>query len=147
MNLLKSKTFKIPNSQLEKIVVTPNDIIAFSKEYSKGNLSRLFYQIIDSNFNASEAFTIVNFDNPDLEMSDIRIEYNSIKNKFLIWYLSSEGENTKLNSFLLHNRKISANFIPTIKCKIDNFFIGDALIDDTGNLYLIYSKSEKFKLV
>ena len=145
MNLLKSKTFKIPNSQLEKIVVTPNNIIAFSKEYSKGNLSRLFYQIIDSNFNASEAFTIVNFDNPDLEMSDIRIEYNSIRNKFLIWYLSSEGDNTKLISFLLCNRKIIDNFTPTIKCKIDNFFIGDALIDDTGNLYLIYSKSEKFK--
>ena len=145
MNLLKSKTFKIPNSELEKIVVTPNNIIAFSKEYSKGNLSRLFYQIIDSNFTASEAHTIVNFDNPDIEMSDIRIEYNSTKNKFLIWYLSSEDGKSNLNSFLLQNRKISKNFTPAINCKLENFFIGDALIDDTGNLYLIYSKSEKFK--
>jgi hypothetical protein len=145
MNLLKSKTFKIPNSELEKIVVTPNNIIAFSKEYSKGNLSRLFYQVIDSNFTASEAYTIVNFDNPDIEMSDIRIEYNSTKNKFLIWYLSSEDGLTKLNSYLLQNRKIIKNLIPSINCKLENFFIGDALIDDTGNLYMIYSKSEKFK--
>ena len=34
MNLLKSKTFKIPNSELEKIVVTPNNIIAFSKDFT-----------------------------------------------------------------------------------------------------------------
>ena len=145
MNLLKSKSFKIPNSELEKIVVTPNNIIAFSKEYSKGYLSRLFYQTIDSNFNVSEASTIVNFNDPELEMSDLRIEYNSNKDKFLIWYLSSDNESSNLNSFILQNRQISPNFIPSIPYKLDNLFIGDALIDDTGNLYLIYSKSEKFK--
>jgi hypothetical protein len=145
MNLLKSKTFKIPNSELEKIVVTPNNIIAFSKEYTKGSLSRLFYQTIDSNFNISEASTIVNFTNPDLEMSDLRIEYNSKKDKFLIWYLSGENETTNLISFILQNKQIKSNPIPSIPSKIENLFIGDALIDDTGNLYLIYSKSEKFK--
>ena len=50
-----------------------------------------------------------------------------------------------LNSFILQNRQIRPNFIPSIPYKLDNLFIGDALIDDTGNLYLIYSKSEKFK--
>ena len=145
MNLLKSKSFKIPNSELEKIVVTPNNIIAFSKEYSKGHLSRLFYQTIDSNFNVSEASTIVNFTDPELEMSDLRIEYNSNKDKFLIWYLSSDNESSNLNSFIIQNRQIRPNFIPSIPYKLDNLFIGDALIDDTGNLYLIYSKSEKYK--
>ncbi len=145
MNLLKSKTFKIPNSELEKIVVTPYNIIAFSKEYSKGNLSRLFYQTIDSNFNISEASTIVNFTNPELEMSDLRIEYNSNKDKFLVWYLSGENETTNLISFILQNKQIKSNPIPSIQSKIENLFIGDALIDDSGNLYLIYSKSEKFK--
>lgn len=145
MNLLKSKTFKIPNSELEKIVVTPNQVIAFSKEYSKGNLNRLFYQTIDSNLNASEAVTLLNFNNPELEFSDIRIEYNSRKDKFLIWYLSGIENKTLLNSIVFTHKKIKSNPSPLFNCKLENFFIGDALIDDTGNLYLIYTKSDKFK--
>ena len=144
MNLLKSKTFRIPNCELEKIVVHSNGILVFTREYIKGNFTRLLFQSIDSSMNESNAKTIFN-NNNETEGNTIRIEYNPEKSKFFIWYLKDENEKTKLNFFLYNKIGLIKDGSTTIDKKLSDIFIGDAICDDSGNLYVLYTNSSKFK--
>lgn len=51
MNLLRSKTFKINNAQLEKIVVQNDGLLVFTKVFEKNNGKKLMMNTIDSNLN------------------------------------------------------------------------------------------------
>lgn len=144
MNLLKSKTFRIPNCELEKIVVHSNGILVFTREYIKGNFTRLLFQSIDSSMNESNAKTIFN-NNNETEGNTIRIEYNPDKSKFFIWYLKDENEKTELNFFLYNKNGLIRDGSTTIDKKLSDIFIGDAVCDDSGNLYVLYTHSSKFK--
>ncbi len=145
MNLLKSKTFRIPNSELEKIVVHSSGIIVFTREYIKGSFTRLLYQTIDSGMNESMVKPVFNNTNEDEEISEIRIDYSPKRDKFLIWYLSASGDKTDLHFFLMNKQTILKEGHAFIEQKNEDLYIGDAVIDANGNLYMIYTHSSKFK--
>jgi hypothetical protein len=145
MSLLKSKTFKIPNAELEKIIVHSKGIIFFTKEFGKGYTFKLSMQSIDSNFNEQFPKTIVSAQNFDNESLEFRIEYNSDKNRFLIWYLVENELKTILKYHLVSQNDILKEGQVTIAHELPELYVGDAVIDDTGNLYVLYSQSEKFR--
>jgi hypothetical protein len=145
MNLLKSKTFKIPNAELEKIVVHNKGIVFFTKEFGKGFSYKLTMQGIDSNFNEQAARTIVSSQDFNDETVGFRIEYNVSRDRFLIWYLIEGERKTILKYHMVFNNDIQKTGQTEILHPLSDLYIGDAVIDDTGNLYAIYSHSEKFK--
>jgi len=145
MNLLKSKTFKIPNAELEKIVVHKKGIVFFTKEFGKGYSYKLTMQSIDSNFVEQTPKTIVSSQDFNDESVGFRIEYNTLKDRFLIWYLIESEAKTTLKYHLISQNEIIKEGASTIAHILPELYIGDAIIDDTGNLYVMYSHSEKFK--
>ena len=145
MNLLKSKTFRIPNAELEKIVVHSGGITVFTREYIKGRFSRLLWQNIDSAMNESAAKAVFGNSGNESEISNIRIEYSLHRDKFLLWYLMEENEKTKLYFHLLSRTAKIREGSAVIDRKPSDLFIGDALTDDSGNLYVLYTRSSKFK--
>lgn len=145
MNLMKSKTFKIPGGELEKIVVTDNDVVFFTKIYGKGFFYTLQMQHIDSAFNESAAKTIVNSEEFNNETINFRIEYNHKKDKFLIWYMLDFAEKTKLVYHLCNAYGQIKQGENSINTSLQEIYVGDATIDDSANLYVFYSKSEKFR--
>jgi hypothetical protein len=145
MNLLKSKTFKIPNAELEKIIVHKKGIVFFSKEFSKGYSYKLTMQSIDSNFNEQPPKTIVSSQNFNDETVGFRIEYNSEKNRFLVWYMLEGEGKTILKYHLITHNQVLKEGQTTISHPLSELYVGDAMLDDTGNLFMIYSQSEKFK--
>ncbi len=145
MNLLKSKTFKIPNAELEKIIVHQKGIVFFTKEFSKGYSYKLIMQGIDSNFNEMPPRAIVSSQNFNDETVGFRIEYNQEKSRYLVWYLLEGEGKTILKYHLLNATESIREGQSSIPEALSELYIGDAIIDDTGNLYLIYSHSEKFK--
>ncbi len=145
MNLLKSKTFRIPNCELEKIVVHSSGITVFTKEFIKGSFNRLLCQSIDSGMNESAAKTVFSAGGPDTEITNIRIEYNLKRDKFLVWYLIEDNANSKLVYHLMNRSSQIREGFSQIKGTPSELFIGDALTDDSGNLYCFYTRSSKFK--
>jgi len=145
MNLLKSKTFKIPGGELEKIVVTEDKVVFFTKVYEKGFFYKLKIQHIDSAFNSSYPEVIANSADFNNEALDFRIEYNQKRDKFMVWYLVDQGEKTLLKYHLCsHYQQISTGETH-INYSLNELYVGDALIDDSANLYIMYSRSEKFR--
>ena len=145
MNLLRSKTFKIPGGELEKIIVSEDQVVYFTKVYGKGFFYTLKMQTIDSSFNESAPQTIVNSETFNNETIDFRIEHSHKKNQFLVWYMLESGEKTRV---VYHRCKPSGQIIQgenTINCNTSEMYIGDATVDDSANLFIFYSKSEKFR--
>lgn len=145
MNLLRSKTFKIPGSELEKIIVTNDGVLFFTKEIGKGFSYKLKMNAIDSGMNESYVCTIANSENFNHENVNFRIEYNNSRNKFLVWYLSNYGENTKLIYHLCNQKEVLKTGETLIKSRQTEIYINEVCLDDTGNFYYIQSMSERFK--
>ena len=145
MNLLKSKTFKIPNAELEKIIVHKKGIVFFTKEFSKGYSYKLTMQGIDSGFNEQPAKTIVSSQSFNDETVGFRIEYNPDKSRFIVWYLLESEGKTIVKYHLLDHQQVIKEGQSVIDHALSELYLGDAIVDDTGNLYMIYSHSEKFK--
>lgn len=145
MNLLKSKTFKIPGGELEKIVVTDNQVVYFTKVYGKGFFYTLKMQTIDSSMNESAPQTIVDSESFNNETINFRIEYTHKKDKFLIWYMLETGEKTKIVYHLCNTNNLIKKGENTIESNLSEIYVGDAVLDDSANLFIFYSKSERFK--
>lgn len=73
------------------------------------------------------------------------IEYNTRRDRFLIWYLIESEGKTVLKYHLIHQNEMIKEGQSAIARPLTELYIGDAVIDDTGNLYIMYSHSEKFK--
>jgi hypothetical protein len=145
MNLLKSKTFKIPSAELEKIVVHKKGITFFTKEYGKGNSHKLSMQTIDSAFNEQPPRTIATSQDFNDESVGFRIEYNTAKDRFLIWYMLENAGKTSLRYHLVSHTETLREGQVLIAQPLPELYVGDAAVDDQGNLFLIYSQSSKFK--
>jgi hypothetical protein len=144
MNLIKNKTFKIPGAELEKVVVHKDGILVFTKEYQKGRFHRLMMQSIDSNLNESSIETIFTHDEKDKKISDIRIEYNHDRTLLMAWYIEENGSNCKLKYHLISLSEPAKNGVSSIDTQLENIYVGDAIIDKTGNLYVFYTRSVRF---
>ena len=145
MNLLRSKTFKIPGGELEKIIVSEDQVVYFTKVYGKGFFYTLKMQAIDSSFNESAPQTIVNSELFNNETIDFRIENTHKKNQFLVWYMLESGEKTRVIYHLCNPKGQILQGENTINCNTSEMYIGDATVDDSANLFIFYSRSEKFR--
>lgn len=145
LNLLKSKSFKMPGGELEKIIVTENNVIYFSKVFGKGFNYKLQMQSIDSAFNESYPTVITSSENFDNETVDFKIEYNTKKTKFLVWYLIDASDSSVLNYHLCNPKGIERSGSTSLRFNLSELFIGDDMIDNDGNLFILYTRSEKFR--
>lgn len=145
LNLLKSKSFKMPGGELEKIIVTDNNVVFFSKVFGKGFNYKLQMQTIDSGFNESAPVNIANSEDFNNETVDFKIDYNAHKTLFLVWYMLESKESTTMRYILCNSKGIEKKGETTLRFNLNEIFIGDDIVDDNGNLYLIYTRSEKFR--
>ncbi len=145
MGLIRSKIIKIPNSELQKIVVLENDIVFFTKVFDKGYSYSLAVQHLDTNLNADIPYVISSGCDLVNRYSDFKIEYSENKKQFLTWYISETGNNTFLNIQALDNFKkgLSKNIeIAEGKTEVD---ILDASIDQNGQFYCLYTQTNNSK--
>ncbi|MCC6818218.1 MAG: hypothetical protein IT245_04960 [Bacteroidia bacterium] len=145
MNLLKSKTFKMPGGELEKIIVTESNVVFFSKIFGKGFSYKLQMQRIDSSMNESNPVVIVNSADIGHEIVDFKIEFNQKRDRFMIWYLLETFDSTVLKFHLCNLKGLMKSGQTSLRFNFSEIYIGDDLIDDSGNIYLIYTRSEKFR--
>jgi hypothetical protein len=147
MNLLRSKTIKIPNSELKTIIVLENDIIFFTRFNEKNYTNSLYMQHLDTSLNADLPQPV--FNNCDLPGSfpDFRIEYSENKKKVVAWYIS-ENENNNLASIHLQliekDRKADMQLVE-LNEKVGDIDIREALTDPEGNFYCLMNTSRNFK--
>lgn len=145
LNLLKSKSFKMPGGELEKIIVTDNQILYFSKVFGKGFNYKLQMQSIDSAFNESSPVIVASSEDFDNETVDFKIEYNHKKSLFLVWYLMDASDSSILKYHLCNSKGVVKTGVSSLRFNLSEIFIGDDLIDRDGNLFIIYTRSEKFR--
>lgn len=145
MNLIKSKTFKIPGGELEKIIVTKDKVIYYTKTAGKGFSFKLTMSSIDSAMNESSITDIAKSEDFDHQNVSFNIDYNKKKNIFLVWYLVEAGNATKLFYHLCDSRGIIRNGIRNMEMKTGEIFISETCLDDSGNFYFINSLTSRYK--
>lgn len=144
MNLLKTKVFKIPGAELEKIIVHRNGILFFTKHYEKGDVRRITVQSIDSGMNESLPKTVAQFSGQE-SVSAFRVEFNPDKSLFMLWYLKeNEGKTTLAYHLMDRNITLKDNAV-SLPFALKDVYVGDGLLDDSGNLYALLTHSEKFR--
>lgn len=146
MNLLKTKVFKIPGSELEKIIVHAGGILFFTKTFEKGDLKKISVQSIDSGMNESAPRVIAGFDGTEKDISPIRIDYNPGKSLFMVWYVRGISEQESDIRFHLMDRKqmLKEGAVHTAY-PVKDLYIGDGLLDNAGNLYALCTQSSRFR--
>lgn len=145
LTLVRSIPYKIPNAELEDFFVLKHGILYFTKEFSKGYAFKLLMQGIDSSFKQTAPITIVGSETFDHESVDFRIEPSPDKSKFLVWYLLEKGDQTLLRYHIVSTREVLRSGETMINHKRSELSMGDAVIDDKGNLFILYCQSEKFR--
>jgi len=145
MNLMRSKIIKIPNAELQKIVVLENDIVFFTKVFDKGYTSSLNVQHLDTNLNIDiPSIIAAECDLPNTN-SDFKIEYSENRKQFLTWYLTEHNNTFEINLCALDNfKKGDTRKIEIAKGAFDVDFL-KAAIDLSGNFYCIYTESKNSK--
>lgn len=144
MNLLKTKVFKIPGAELEKIIVHRNGILFFTKHYEKGDVRYITVQSIDSGMNESLPKTVAQFSDRE-SVSAFRIENNQDKSLFMLWYLRESAGKTTLNYHLMDRKNSIGEYAVPLPYPLRDIYVGDGLLDDSGKLYTLITFSEKFR--
>ena len=145
MNLMRSKIIKIPNAELQKIVVLDNDIVFFTKVFDKGYTSSLHVQHLDTNLNIDVPTVLAaECDLPNAN-ADFKIEYSENRKQFLAWYLTERNNTYEITLCALDNfKKGTSKKIEIAKGAFDIDFV-KASIDIKGNFYCIYTESKNSK--
>lgn len=145
MNLMRSKIIKIPNAELQKIVVLENDIVFFTKVFDKGYTSSLCVQHLDTNLNVDLPTILApNCDLPNSN-SDFKIEYSENRKQFVTWYLTEKDNIYEIHLCALDNfKKGNTQKVEVAKGAFDLEFL-KASIDLTGNFYCLYTASKTAK--
>lgn len=63
----------------------------------------------------------------------------------MVWYLLEARDSTVLKYHLWNSAGIIKEGANSLDLKFSELYIGDDLLDDEGNLYMIYTRSEKFR--
>jgi hypothetical protein len=145
MNLLKTKTFKIPGASLQKIVVHKTGLLYFTKSYGKGFTFSLKVNGIDSTFNDYPIANAVNSLDIGNQNIDFNVDYTIQRDKFLVWYLVDKNDSTSLNYHLFSTSKNLINGSINIPYKTTQIYIKDLCLDSLQNIYFVNSVSSKFK--
>lgn len=145
MNLLKTKTFRIPENELEKIVVHKTGITVFTKEYSKGRFSSVKMMSIDSALNESPLRQVAGPFSADETIGLLRIDYSTSRLVFLVWFLHESKGKSEIVRILTDKNSVSAKFVTSFDYELQQTYIGDAVIDDEGKLYALITVSDRFR--
>jgi hypothetical protein len=144
MNLLRSKTFKINNAHLEKIVVQNEGLLVFTKVFENNNGKKLMMNTIDSNLNEKNGIEIVSSETMGIN-TNIKIYYNRSRSKFLVNVFSENGNNIKLSYYLMTAQSVLKKGETILNYKYNELYIGEGLMDEYDNLHQLLSQSDKFK--
>jgi hypothetical protein len=144
MNLLRSKTFKINNAQLEKILVQNDGLIYFIKVFDKNNQKKIMMNTIDSTLNEKNDIELISKESMR-NNATIKIYYNTSRSKILVNSFSESNNNIILNYYLIESKQVVVKGEIVIKHKYSELYIGEGLIDENGNLHQLYTQSDKFK--
>lgn len=145
MNLLRSKIIKIPDSELQKIVVLENDIVFFTKVFDKGYTYSLNVQHLDTNLNIDLPYTIASGCDLPNNNSDFKIEYSENKKEFLTWYLNEKNNTFEINLIALDKFKKGLSKNIQIAKGAYDIDILKAEIDQTGKFYCLYTQTNSAK--
>ncbi len=145
MNLLRSKTIKIPNAELQKIVVLEDEVIFFTKIFDKGYTYTLTMQHLDTSLNVDLPVIIATGCDLVNSYSDFKIEYSENRKKMLAWYIGENENNSQIHLIPISDGKIRSPQIIDIPQAIGNIDILKAIIDFSGNFYCLmtFSKNQK----
>ncbi len=145
MNLLRAKTIKIPDAELQKIIVLKDKVVFFTKVYQKGYLFSLTMQQLDTALNHNAPTVLVKDCNLTNEYSDFRIDYNADKNKLVIWYLQEENHETTINFQLIDNLVAGAKQEVHFPYKLSELSINKTVISADGNFLNLITLSKNYK--
>ncbi|MEN9738562.1 MAG: hypothetical protein RLZZ318_596 [Bacteroidota bacterium] len=141
LQLKKSKVFKIPGSELQKVIVTQNQIHYLYKYYNKGKLSKLLINTIDSNLMEGSPKTLYEFGADAYDISDIQVDFDLLSDKLNVWFLKDSNQQTLVKYTLLQNTKQTIYGRALINKPFEQMYIGDSEIDSSGNLYAVLTQT------
>jgi hypothetical protein len=141
LQLKKSKLFKIPSSELQKVVVFQNQIHYLYKYYNKGKLSKLLLNVIDSNLIEGSPKTLYEFGADAYDISDIQVDFDPLNDKLSVWFLKDSNQHTLLQYTLLQNAKVISTGNAWINKPFEQMYIGDSEIDSSGNLFAVLTQT------
>jgi len=144
MNLLKNVMFKIPNAQLEKIIIERDKIIFFTLKFEKNNQKLIEMHQADSNLNVFLVTTVGNLTNFGYDFN-VRVENDKLFKKQMVLVFEEMKDKTKLNYVSIENGEIKQKNNVVINHKFSELYFGNATMDKKGDLFILYTFSEKFK--
>lgn len=144
MNLINNVMFKIPNAQLEKIIIEKDKIIFFTLKFEKNNQKLIEMHQADSTLNVFSVTTVGNLTNYGYDFN-VRVENDKLFKKQLVLVFEEIKDKTKLNYVSIENGEIKQKNSIVINHKFNEMYFGNAAMDEKGNLFLLYTFSEKFK--
>lgn len=145
LQLKRSKVFKIPGCELQKLVIAQNQILYLYKYYNKGKLCKLLLNVIDSNLLEGSPKTLYEFGADAYDISDIQVDFDPLSDKLSVWFLKDSSQQTQLQYTLLQNAKVISKGNAWINKPFEQMYIGDSEIDSSGNLYAVMSQTNDTK--
>ena len=145
MNLLNSKTIKIPNAELQKIVVKPKGIVFFVKKFNNDYTSSLLMYHLDSNFISDAPKVIFSAKNLINSTADFIIEYDNFKQNFTALYYSEDEKKTKLNYVYYENERLVKSYIYEIVQPFINLSFYKSTLTANGSLSTLYVSKKNSK--
>ncbi len=151
MNLLNTKVIKIPNAELQKVLVLDEQVIVLTKFIEKNLQYSLQAIAIDSNLNATASKTIL-ANVPNHHASDFTIETLPEKSKFCVTYFSINEKETTLNTYLFDMYKLLYSGKIILPNALEDISLVESALLPNDRLMYVYKinrgkyKAEKYVL-
>ena len=137
LQLKKTKVFKLPNGELERVVVTQQQVQYLYKTYNKGRLNKLLLNVIDSNLNEGNPISLYEFAEDAYDISDFHVQLDKFNDKLCVWFLKDSMQQTLLQYSVIQEAKTLYRGKGIIKKPFEQLYVGDSEMDSSGNLYAI----------
>jgi hypothetical protein len=139
MHLKQSKNIKIGKAKLEKIIVTENEVVYFTRQFMQGYYLSLAMNSLDSNlmFTDFNSEIISNVDLPG-NFDEFYIHYSDNKKRFSVCYFQEVGKYAEINIGEVNDRKIINQNKVLLKATLQELKVNKFLFDNLGNFYMNY---------
>ncbi len=144
LSLIKNVVIKIPNAQLEKIMISKNQILYVTKRFEKNGDYSVLMNGLDSNFNLAISNVLYTV-NTNSKYSNIKIFNHLIENTQMVMVFESNNQQTDINYFYFKEGQLVKKNKISINQEFKNIYIGQGLINNIGNIFMVYTYSEDFK--
>ncbi len=145
MNLLASRTIKIPNAELQKIAITPNGILYFTKYFNKDYTYNLQFTQIDSNWISSAPKTIFSGKRLATNDADFIIELDQTKRNFYTAFYTPIQEKTLIQYAYYENENLITKDTITLPYSYQNISFNKSTLTETGQLFTLFSNKKSNK--